>query len=193
MNDSCLSKQVERCPWPAVSLISVRAANPRGLPHLGHIWRARPVEVEPLHRETNPSLIHSLNSPPLPNTFTRPHHSLIKVYCFSRFIFSFVLTKPWSLDAALLQDFLRADETADIRGNKHNAVITSHLSSVERIIWTRFGLWGVTGRCCYGNQTKAVSYIAPYRSSASMRAHTHTHTHRHTHTHAHAHTQTTQT
>lgn len=167
MNDSCLSKQVERCPWPTASLISVRAAKPRGLPHLGHIWRA--CRVEPPHTETNTSLIHSLNQ----QHFQQDHTAtLSKPIVLANALLSFVLTKPWGLDAALFQDFLTAHETADIRGNKHSTVITSHLSSVERIIWTRFGLWGVTGRCCYGNQSKAVSYIALYSSSASMWAHT---------------------
>lgn len=72
-----------------------------------------------------------------------------------RIFLSFVLTKPWSHFAP---GFLRAE--ADFKGNKQSAVITSHLSSPERIIWTQFGLRRVTGRRCYGNKTKAVSYLA---------------------------------
>lgn len=77
-----------------------------------------------------------------------------------------------SLEATSLQGFLRAEETADIRGNKPSAVITSHLSSTERIIWTRFGLRGVTGRRCYGNKTKGVSYLALFAKALQAQART---------------------
>lgn len=180
MNDSCLSKQVERYPWPPASLILVWATNPpEDSPHtsatsggpFGGAFAGR-----------NQSLTGSLTK--LSTLSARQHHSPYQSLYFQRNAsFFFVLSKPWSLVAALLQDFLRADKTEDIWGNKHSSEITSHLSCAKRIIWTQFGLWGVTGRRCYGNKTKAVSYLAPCRGSASMWAHKHTHMKKGRHNH----------
>lgn len=169
MNDSCLGKQVERCPWPSASLIFILVHNPlQWLPHL-HLqstsgWILHDAELISKAKEK------------------QKQHQQIRVQCLgTSFFFRFFLTRLGRNNCALLQVFLRA---ASSTSREICGALWLHpiFSSVERIIWARFGLWGVTGRRCYGNQAKVVSYIALYRSSASMRACARTHTHTHANT-----------
>lgn len=66
------------------------------------------------------------------NLKTGSHGGFARIYSFNQTMdLSFICLV---IEATSLQGFLRAEETAHIRGNKESAVITSHLFSAERII-----------------------------------------------------------